>query len=322
MVDSDRSSLMTQAICQKQRRFPKATSLFWLVILCVALRLIYYVVSDGFALYKIENTFPVTEAWQISAPNEAELARIHDICKQPFHYLGKGSQVYAFESADGKYVLKLFKCYHLTPVQWLARLPLPGELAHARDEAVERRQKKIDESLASYKIAADSLRDECGLIYMQILPSSQFHLPVQLIDKLGRDLSIDLAQFGFILQYKAELIFPKLASWLAAGDQASARSALESIVALIVKRSKKGIQDQDPDLHKNAGLIGTSAIFIDLGSFHRNLQVCHEEVYRRDLVKISRRLRDWLQRAHPELVPALDECIKSASTCTWKKPEA
>jgi hypothetical protein len=306
---------------QKTRCFPTIKQLLGLIILFVVLRLLYYWVSDGFAIYKIENTFPTRTEWHLSPPNQLQMEKISAICAQDFHYLGKGSQVYAFKSTDGNYVLKLLKCYHLTPVNWLKAIPLPEHFAYVRDDAVDRRQKKIEDSLASYKVAAELLREECGLVYMQILPSDQFQVPLTLIDKLGRRLSINLAHFGFILQRKADLVFPKITNWLATGDTQSVRLALESIAALIVKRSKKGIQDQDPDLHKNAGLIGTSAIFIDLGSFHINQNVCEEATYMRDLYKISRRLYEWLKKEHPESAIIFNNILKNAAKSSWQKPE-
>ena len=283
------------------------------MLIVVAIRASYYVLSDGFSLFKIENTFPVSKEWQLDAPGSSEQKQLKAICEKPFTYLGKGSQAYAFISDDKRYVLKLFKCYHLTPVNWLLKVPLPNSLADWRDQTTAKRQKKINDTLKSYRIAATTLRSECGLISMEILPTPQFHQQVKLIDKIGRSHIIDLGNYGFIIQDKADLIYPKLSEWIANDELAKAKKALRSVVSLIVQRSKKGIQDSDADLHKNAGLIGTKAIFIDIGSFHQNIAAKEKEVYIRDLQKITNKLDLWLQKMSPELAEHLQEQIKNSA---------
>ncbi len=44
---------------------------------------------------------------------------------QPFRFLGAGAQTYAFQSEDGKTVLKFIKQSHRKPLPWLAQLQPP-----------------------------------------------------------------------------------------------------------------------------------------------------------------------------------------------------
>ena len=310
---------MSLTSTQKRSHFPRAAHLFWILLLFIAARICYYLLSDGFSLIKIENTFPITAEWQLPPPNAKQLQQIEQICSKPFSYLAKGSQAYAFISEDKKYVLKLFKCYHLSPVEWLESLWLPPIIDDMRNQAVRKRQKKISDTLQSYKIASQSLYDECGLIAMEILPTASFHQPITIIDKIGRRHSIDLGDYGFIIQRRADLIYPQLSSWIASGEIDKAKEALSSIVALIVERSHKGIQDSDPDLHKNAGLIGTTAILIDLGSLHRNSSAAKQAVFKSDLYKITNRLHEWLKKQSPELDAYLQEQIQNSSSTKWHK---
>lgn len=294
--------------------FPKFKHLVWILLAVLACRVSYYWMSDGFSVSKIENTFPLTSEWQLAAPTAKEQKQIASICSQKFTYLGKGSQVYAFISDDKQHVLKLFKCYHLKPVDWLAKIPFPSFIAESRDAALAKRYKKIDETLNSYKIASQHLKNECGLVFVAILPTKSINQEIELYDKLGRKHTINLGNYGFILQKRADLIYPKLARWIAQGDIESAKKAIRSMIALIVQRSKKGIQDSDPDLHKNAGLIDTTAVFIDLGSFHLNPDAKKEEVYMGDVIKITNRLKTWLETQSPELHQFLQEELQRAST--------
>lgn len=300
--------------------FPRVSHLLWIICIVISIRAGYYWMSDGFSLFKIQNTFPIEEQWRVDNLGTKEQKALKKLGEQPFYYLAKGSQAYAFISEDRQYVLKLFKCYHLSPVEWLAQLPLPEHISKLRDEAITKRYKKIDATLNSYKISATSLRTECSVVAMQILPNTQFHQKVCLIDKLGRNYTIDLGDYGFIVQRRADLIYPMLSNWIKTNDLPKAKKALTSIVSLIVQRSKKGIQDSDPDLHKNAGLIGTDAIFIDLGSFHLNPEARRSEIYTQDLLKITNNIKVWLQNQSPELVAHLENEIRASGTSSWKKP--
>ncbi len=302
------------------QRFPKAYRILALIILFMIIRVCYYWASDGFNVQKIENTFPIEEAWNVPPPNNQELKSLHTICSQKFIYLGKGSQAYAFLSEDGSYVLKLFKCYHLKPAVWLEKIPLFGKLDEIRNAALAKRRRKIDTSLKSYKIVSEMLQEECGLIYLQILPSTDFHQPITIVDKVKRSYSLDLAHYGFIIQKRADLIYPKLSMWIEEKNINAAKEALQSLIGLIVRRSLKGVQDSDPDLHKNAGLIGTTAIFIDLGSFHYNEAAKTEQVYITDIRKITKKLHDWLTVQSPELSEFFEKEIQNAPFTTWEPP--
>jgi hypothetical protein len=226
---------------------------------------------------------------------------LKNVCGQPFIYLGKGSQAYAFQSQDGRYVLKLFKYYHLKPIPWLENLSLFTFLESYRHEHLERRKKKLNHTLKSYQIAHDIIPEECGLLFLQIAPSSRYHQLVSLTDKVGRNHTIDLANHGYAIQKRATLVFPTLERWISERKLDDAKVFLRSLVTLIVQRSLKGVQDQDPDLHKNAGVIDGKAIFIDVGSFHVNEQAKRSEVHSNDVQKITRKLRVWLQNRSPEL---------------------
>ncbi len=314
------TKIMTKATFTSKKYFPRIWHILYILLAVVVFRVSYYWLTDGFSVSKIKNTFPQTCEWQLDAPSASVEKQLHEICKGSFSYLAKGSQSYAFISEDKKYVLKLFKCYHLKPVNWIAKLPMPQALAQSRDEALAKRYKKISLTLQSYKLAATEIQEECGLVALEILPTKEIDQEVTLYDKLGRKHRINLGQYGFILQKRADLIYPRLSHWIATGDMTSAKRALQSIVAIIVERSKKGIQDSDPDLHKNAGLIGTTAVFIDLGSFHANPDAKNEAIYKADLYKITNRLREWLEKQSPELAAFLKDEIENSSRTRWKAP--
>ena len=267
---------------------------FLIIVALIATRAIYYSFSDGFNLQRIKNTFPIDTLQNEPITNEKQ-QQLQHIFDQPFVYLGKGSQAYAFVSKDNQYVLKLFKCYHLKPIDWLLKLPLPGGSADQyRNEQVARREKKLQSTLASYRIARDILPTECAIIYLQMVPSPSFSQMVTFTDKIGRTYTIDIAQYGFVLQKKAELIFPVLDRLIYTKNEAAAKAIITSIIELMVQRSKKGIQDQDPDLHKNAGIIDGKVYCIDIGGFHENENIKSAHVMKPDITRFTRRLHAHL----------------------------
>jgi hypothetical protein len=288
--------------------FPSKQLVFLLFIGLIALRVLYYWGSDGFSIQRIDNTFPNSHT--LSPPSEAKLEELKKICSTPFTYLGKGSQAYAFQSEDGKHVLKLFKCYHLKPIPWLEKLELPNFLNRYVQTHLKRRYHKTKLSLESYKIAHDTLSEECGLIFLQMVPSQDYEQEVTFTDKIGRTFTVNIANYGFMIQKKVDLIMPTLDSYIKNNETDKAKELLTSIVDLLIARSKKGVADQDPDLHKNCGCIGTHAQFIDVGSFHLRQEVKSPTVYLQDARKITRKLKNYLEPRSPELAVALEENLR------------
>ena len=253
----------SQVYSMGMKSFPTRKQLLIIFLMLISLRVLYYWRSDGFSIDRIENTFPKTGN-ELSRPSQEQISALSDICKQPFFYLGKGSQAYAFQSADGRYVLKLFKCYHLKPIPWLEELPLVGFLDSYRNEQLQRRKTKVQATLKSYAIAHDLIPKECGLVFLQIVPSPHFHQDITFTDKIGRTNTLALENYGFMIQKKADLVFPTLERWIKEKKSIEAKQFLHSLIQLIVARSKKGVQDQDPDLHKNAGIIGHDAFVVGI----------------------------------------------------------
>lgn len=301
---------------RKSRKIFTPTKLILYALLIVfATRALYYAATEGFCPERItasSYSLPNTES---SLSQTQDIALLKEISKTPFRYLKKGSQAYAFESTDHKYVLKLFKRHHMQDPVWLEKIPSFGPLAQWKKILLEKRRKRLHLSLASYILATTRLQKQCAIIAYQLEPSFEHTLPCQLIDGIGRHYIVDLARCGYVLQRKATLIFPTLESWINQQDQASCRKALASIIELIAYRSKLGIHDVDPDLHKNAGLLGTEAMFIDIGSFTDQKAPLSKESFEADIRKTSKELRSWLATKDPQLASYLDETIQEAIRC-------
>jgi hypothetical protein len=289
--------------------------------LAVLTRISYYALEDGFSIRRIEAPISFHGDIAVQPPTKSALDKLSTITGQHFRYLKKGSQAYAFISDDGRYILKLFKLHHMQPAEWLLSFPAPGILQRYRDNLVYRRRARIELTLTSYKLASEYLINECGLVYAQVLPSSGFSLPVTIHDAIGRRYTLDLSQHGFAIQKRAELVLPSFDRWIKEKDLVHAKKAIDSLVALIALRSSKGIQDSDPDLHKNAGLIGTTAVLIDIGSFYSNPSITSSDEMSRDMKKVFNRFGEWLEKRSPELYNYLQTRLNDNKHARWTPPE-
>jgi hypothetical protein len=303
----------------KKGTFLKIACIFFLFTFLT--RATYYALAEGFSLKRIEAPISFQGDLSVKAPSKQTLETLSSITLQHFRYLKKGSQAYAFISDDGHYILKLFKLHHMQPAEWLQAIPAPGVLQRYRDNLIHRRKYRIELTLTSYKLAAEKLLKECGLVYAQVLPSLEFSLPVTIVDAVGRRYSIDLSQHGFAIQKRAELVIPSFERWIKEGDIQQAKNAIDSLVALIAARSIKGVQDSDPDLHKNAGLIGTKAVLIDIGSFYANPSITAPAEMQRDMKKVFNNFSEWLSRRSPTLADYLTSRLETPEELRWSPSE-
>jgi len=278
--------------------------IFFLFIALFFTRVVYYHMADGFSLSRIA-CVPPKEGNELPAPTCMELQELKEICSNHFSYLGKGFQAYVFVSGDKKYVLKLFKYYHIRPVSWLKNIPLPPPIATIVKEQLDHRQSRCNLTLQSYKITHDLIPEECALVYLQISPTASFHQNVTITDRIGRTYTLDLANYGFMIQRRADLIYPAIESWIEKNKLDEAKKFIHSLITLLVKRNLKGVQDQDPDLHKNAGIVAGKPAFIDVGSFHMHEAAKRPRSYINDLKKVTFHLHEWLMAKSPELAQYL-----------------
>lgn len=152
----------------------------------------------------------------------------------------QGGQSYVFISEDGSYVLKLFKDQ---PRPWLQ---LPSYRA--------KKNKKLLRTLTGYQLIYDRCPDLSGIVCLNT-PSS---IPATLIDRLGIHHTVDLRSYLFVLQRKAEPVRPPT-------TPAEKESLLSATTHLLQTLSSHQLQDHDPRLHLNLGLLEGRLILIDPG---------------------------------------------------------
>ncbi len=258
----------------------------------------YIQVTDGFSLRQMTSSLPPCPQYEV-ALNGEKLASLEEILAQPFSYLGKGCQFYAFESKDGKYVIKFLKHKHLRPYTWLERLPLPANLRARSQAKIERRQERVEKLFSSCKLAYEEMQEETGLVYIHLHRTPATGKRVTLTDRIGRLYQIDIDHYEFVVQKRAlsvEEVFEKIQS------QEELASRVEQLMDVIKRRAAKGIADRDRSFVQNVGftLDGSQAVFVDTGQFFHSDEVLRAEGLAKDLEKRLHNLRHWTERHFPK----------------------
>jgi hypothetical protein len=225
----------------------------------------------------IASSLPPHPRWSV-----AEEGNCPAILSQKFTMLGKGEQVFAFESEDGKYVLKLFKMHRL----------MPSRTDYLCPYFAQKRVRKLNRVFTGYKTAYEDFREESGLVWIHLAKTNHLHQTITLFDENGKKYQIDADKTEFVIQEKAELIFDRIARLYKEGGSLEAEKAIASFYAFIQHRTDKGLMDRDKSVAYNYGFIGDRPIQIDLGSFHkRTHRKEHNEP--RQLAQVQQRVEQW-----------------------------
>lgn len=210
--------------------------------------------SRGFTLGKISAFLPHHPEWASSLPS----SQVQEILAQSFTFLGEGAQAYAFESADNRYVLKLFKMRRFTPSLTDYLCP----------HLVKRRVKNLRWVFNGYKTAYDKFREDTGLVYVHLNRTEGIGQKIKVIDGKGVDHALDCDTAYFVVQEKAELIFDRLQRFYDAGDKAGLDKAIASVLKLVERRAAQGYADRDKAVTNNYGFVGDRPIHLDVGRLY------------------------------------------------------
>lgn len=208
---------------------------------------------------------------------------------QPYFFLGKGKQAFAFVSSDGKYVLKLVK-----------------------QPKKAKASKKIKNLVRSYSTAAQFIPHETGILYLHsgrdVGISTQ---KLTLLTKKGDALQLDIHKYFFAIQERAIPFKEKLIR-LMASDPKQARTCLVSIFTLLKSISERSVEDLDGALirNQNIGFIGLKPILLDTGKL--------QYIPSKDLATLKSKnlkhlkpLKRWIELSIPELSETYQEQVNS-----------
>lgn len=323
----------------------KRISLFFLksflgVGLLVGIQQLIKFQTHGFYLKDIQaNDLSFQDRWQIPPLTLNEESAIDKLLSQSYHLIGSGSECFAFASDDGSTVIKFFK---LDFIRWaylkkglfledhssaagtishhrLTKLTLPESFQHVLNSILGIREFRIERSFNSIKLAYENLKEETGLLYLHLDPSNHFQRTLTIYDGNGINHEVDLDSSLFFLQKRAVLFKNHFKTLSKYQRHDEAKLCIDSLLNMILARSKKGFADRDVAT-KNLGFIDGQAVEIDVGSFHKDLRMQDPWFYHQDLYYSTWELKNWLKKNYPEMTSYLANKI-SEETHVWKFAE-
>lgn len=256
----------------------------------ILLERLCYQATSGFQISRILSPANITtfEKGIVNPPLNDE---VRSLLQQPFHFLGSGSQSYAFVSGDGQYVLKVFKQHHF----YIPPFTIPKLSCF--------QEKKREQFMKSCALAGTAWKEETGTLFVHLAPSENIGFSLTLIDKLKIAHQVKADTLQFAVQKKAGLVTPTLQKFLREGNRDRAEECVRSLIALIKTRCSKGIGDRDPVVRRNFGFIGSQAVEIDIGSYYENPYLTRDPLYSRAVFFEIKNLHGWLANHFPELAP-------------------
>lgn len=246
--------------------------------------------TDGFTWAKVRSDLAFNAEWTTDRP-------VPTMLNQKFTYLGKGAQSFVFASEDGQYVLKFFRHHHMRAPGIIRILPFAWAQNKAQKKAL-----KLRKDFLSYKIAFQELPEETGIVYLHLNKTDHLKKKVTFVDKIGIAHEINLDDMEFMVQKRAQLLYPAIAQLMDNHQESQAKQAIADLLDLLKKRCQKGIFDKDPDLNTNFGYVDGRPIQIDVGRFRYEKR----EGYQEEIVRITDHFHQWLMVKYP----ALDDYLR------------
>ncbi|MDN3506478.1 MAG: hypothetical protein P0S96_04540 [Simkaniaceae bacterium] len=280
------------------KRFDQAIRLILSIFALCAVSSFCKKQTDTFTIWGCASSRPYCADFATSMPESSEL---NEALTNSYTYFGRGGQAYAFFSEDGKYVIKFFKQRLFRPSLLLKLNPIPP----VRNKRIAKRLDKWRRDFFSYKVASTTLQEETGVLYSHLNPTKHLQTKLKITDRLGIEHKIDLDQFDFIVQKRAERVYDRIDRLMAKENLEGAKQALAQVFTLIDTRAKKGYRDRDPNIRTNCGFIENKAVKIDVGRFVLSEEMKNPAFRREELKRIIEPFGEWIQSSHPLLLPEL-----------------
>lgn len=284
-------------------------------ILCIALALfgagrLYYYLTDDFHVGNIQHDFSNVPTKKIPTLTQDEYEILYKVLDGKFYYLGKGAQCYAFQSEDGKYVIKFFKFKHLRPRIFIKFLPNVFPFKTFKENHLARRKKRLINACDGYDLAFNESREETQLLYLHLAQTDFLKRHIKIIDKLGIMRSVNADDIIFLIQKKGITLEQRLRNLLDQDQIIETKQAIEMIIDMYVNKYKKGIIDHDHGVMLNTGFIETTPFYIDPCKFFKKENIKNPLIYTKDLELVTNKIRQWIKVSYPTYEADIDSFIK------------
>lgn len=278
----------------------KKVTLSLCAALCVYMGLykLCYLATDGFSLLRVLYPLSFDETLKPPVISKEELKILKTQLSSPFYYLGSGGQCYVFISQDKSYVLKLLKFHHKKTPWYLPYIPCSSSY---KSRWSEQKTKKRERMLRSFMICYRLLKEETGILYPHVGLTSHLNVKIECYDKLHNKFFVDADSTAFILQKKGVSTKQALKTLASHHQFSQSEKILDGLIDFMLKRSKLGLKDMDPNLCDNLGIIDGKAGQLDLGSMIEDPTQKLTFKYEKNLLLAAKPFHIFLQNYHPNL---------------------
>lgn len=259
--------------------------------------------TKGFRLQNVFSSSPLES--NPLATSEQDLLLLQDVLKQPFYFLKKGQQCFVFLSKDEKYVLKLLRWEKLEPPFWTNWIT-----TKRGKELIQERIKKKAFDFSSYKIAYTKLKEETGLLFLQLESNPQLNIPLQIYDNIGIRHIIQTSELAFILQKKVDNFAPYLTQKISEGKSLDLHPFFSELAHLLQNRFTSNISDSDISLEYNMGILEGKPVLFDIGNLNELKKTIPQKEF---LQKETELIFSTLENRAPEIAFFLQKEIERIS---------
>ncbi len=256
--------------------------------------------THGFRPFWILSNLPNEERWEVPPLSPEEQQQIDQLLDQPFTFLGSGGWCFAFLGRDEKTVLKFYRHSHLLPSSIIREFafkklllqsdPLPPNLPYFQEF-----------NFKSCMLLYAQAKERSGILYVHLNKTQGKHKPVTLFDNIGIRHVIDLDKTEFVVQKRADLLFPHLQHLSKQKRTEEAKQCLDDFYRCLLTLSQRGIRDYDRSLRNNFGFTEDGAVALDLSSFGVDETLKNPGEYKKEIMNKTQRLSRFLRKYHPDL---------------------
>ena len=235
-----------------------------------------------------------------------------EILDQPFTYLSYGGQSTVYESLDKKYVIKFFNPRTVIKENWFHQFAKLRRLNSLKwiTNTYFRQKLRLKKYFLRYELAFKDLKEETGLVYVHLDPSTCLSQTMEITDKEGNHHRVQLDAYPFVLQKKVELTMHHFDRLLKNGDVEGAKESVKQIYELFLSRAQKGYTDRLQTLNKNYGFFEGRAVQLDVGRIRKIPAIAENP--KKEMERVVSNITPSLAH-YPELAPVLQECFKESN---------
>lgn len=264
----------------------------------------WHVLTGGFRTNKILPRKDL-RCEKIENPMKKDFFKIFN---QKFYYLGKGCQVYVFESEDKKYVIKFLRHHRYKTPFWFWFLDVVKKGKEYVNERIDYKIRSVRRAYRSYIISFEEFKKETGMLYFHLDRTDHIKKKLKIIDRLGQTWEIDLDKTDFVVQKKLNNLEKFLIKLSKNGEMEKAKIFIDGYFDMIKKRSLKKIKNLDHSGYlRNMGYIEDQIFEIDLGNYVTKEELLKKEGFEKEFLYFHKRLKRWACKRAKNLVEYIDE---------------